>query len=398
MNKTVSLLLVAGLFLMSLPGCGVLAPEPTADTQATVDAAVAATSQAQADAAAAEQNTQATVDAAVAATGTAQAASAASEVDQQATADAVAASNQATVDSAVAATKAAEEAVEATVDASAAATRAAEPTSTPAPEYIAMTEDEMASAIDESAQEANAATQEATDMAVNAAADGTVTQEELDEIEAYLLLAEEAIVYTEDLLDAYYGLYADLALETIYLLEDVEEDLSSLSQSASDIDEMLTDFESALQQGYEVQQENIDQLLALAEEASGIATEYESAADNWQQELESELQTRIEQALAVQPNNIPSDRKAAIESAKAYLDSVLGAVGDNKITPEELAAIAQNGANAAAGISNFGGAQLSQLSGSINQITGQLASGNLPSAKASIGSFESLLKSIPSLP
>ncbi|MBN1315492.1 MAG: hypothetical protein JXA42_08490, partial [Anaerolineales bacterium] len=68
MGKTINLLVAMGFLLSTMLGCGIVSQEPAVDTQATVDAAVAATGQAQADAAAAEQNTQATVDAAVAAT------------------------------------------------------------------------------------------------------------------------------------------------------------------------------------------------------------------------------------------------------------------------------------------------------------------------------------------
>jgi hypothetical protein len=64
---------------------------------------------------------------------------------------------------------------------------------------------------------------------------------------------------------------------------------------------------------------------------------------------------------------------------------------DQKISPQELAAIAQLGANAAAGLQNNGGPKLQGLSANINDITGQLARGQVPQAAAGLGALEGAL-------
>jgi len=370
MKKYPILPFTLGLLLLTMLACGqstpAAAPPPTPDTQATVDAAVAATRQV--------------------------------ETNAQATADAAAVDKQATVDAAIAATSTAQAEMQAAVDAAVEATRASEPTPTPAPEYVAMTEEEIAAAIDQAAAEAAAATQEASSITSDAAADGTVTEEEIEALEVYLIDAETAIAYTEELLYAYYGLYGELALETLYLLEEIEEDLLLLAENAAAIDAVLQEIDSALEQGMTLNQETLDQLEELALTAYDNAAGLEAQNQDWQQALEAELQQRANNALAIQPNNVPDNRRAAIQSAAAYLEATLQALADNKISPEELANLAQLGANAAAGLNAQGGLQLQQLAGSINQITAQMAGGSLPQAKAALGSFESVLNSLPSLP
>ena len=73
-------------------------------------------------------------------------------------------------------------------------------------------------------------------------------------------------------------------------------------------------------------------------------------------------------------------------------------LADNTISSAELANIAQLGANASASLNAQGGPQLQQLSGSINDITAQLARGQAPQAQANLGNLEASLGSLPSKP
>ena len=88
----------------------------------------------------------------------------------------------------------------------------------------------------------------------------------------------------------------------------------------------------------------------------------------------------------------------ALQVAFDYVDAVRQSLADRSISPEEMANIAQLGANAAASLEARGGAALQRLSGSINDITGQLARGQVPQAQAGLGSLESALGSRPSRP
>jgi len=114
--------------------------------------------------------------------------------------------------------------------------------------------------------------------------------------------------------------------------------------------------------------------------------------------LQTQVNTRAANALAVQPNQLATDRQLALQNAFEYLDASRKALADNKITPGELAEIAQLGANAAAGLNAHGGPQLQKLSGSINQLTEQIARGQLAQVQASLGSLEAALGTRPSRP
>ncbi len=392
MKRVTILTLVMSLLVAATVGCGGReAPAATPDTQATVKAAIAGTSTAQA-------GTQATIDAAVQATTAAQ-------TSTQVTADAAAqgtseaqASVQATTDAAVQATVVAETNVQATVDAAVQATVAAAPTSTPSAAYVTMTEEELAALIDQAVAEATAAAQASSATTTQATADDAVTQEEVIKVAVSLAEAEEAIAYAEDLIAAYYDLYGDLATETLATLQAIEQDLAMMAENMAAINATLQEINTTLQQGLALAEETIAQLETAAQTASAKATEAQMQAQSLVQDLQAELESRAATALSVQPNNIAADRKAAIQSAFDYLDAVRQSLGDNKISPTELANIAQLGANASASLDAQGGPQLQQVSGSVNDITAQLARGQVPQAQANVGNLEASLGTRPSRP
>ena len=344
--KRITILTIAiGLFISTTLACGGTAtPAATPDTQATVEAAFAATSTVQA-------SIQATIDAAVEAT---------------------------------------DVAVEPTI------VTAAPPT--PSAEYVTMTEEELADLIDEAVVEATAATQECATAATEAATDETVTQEEVDTVEVYVVDAEEAIAYAEELIYAYYSLYGELATETLILLQAIEEDLATLTGEAAAIEAALQEIDTTLEQGLALAEETITQLEAAAQAASVQAAEIQAQNQTWIQNLQTELENRAAAVLAVQPDNIATDRQAAILSAFDYVDAVREGLADDMISQTELANIALLGANASASLNAHGGPQLQRLPSSINDITGQIARGQTPQAKANLGSLESALGARPPRP
>lgn len=342
MKTNTILALVIGLLLVTTTACGAGAPTATPDTEATVAAAVAATGTAQA-------GMQATIDAAVQATGAA----------------------------------------------------APTPVSSPTPssaEYVTLTEEELANMIDEAVTEAATATQTCTTATTEAAADDAITQEEVAAMEAYAVEAEEAIAYAEGLITAYYDLYGELATETIDLLLAIEEDLATMAENTAAINATLQEIDTALAQGLALAEETIAQLEGTAQAASAKAAEIQAQNQVWLQDLQAELEARAANALAVQPDNVAADRQAAILSAFEYVDAVRDGLADSKISQGELVHIAQLGANASASLSAHGTPQLQQLSASINNITAQVARGQMPQAKASLGGLESALGSRPPRP
>ena len=326
----------------------------------------------------------------------------------------------ATVDAAVQATRMAEKSQAATVEAAVGATQTAmaaqsPPTPTqelPAPteatpaetalpsseEYVTMTEEELAALVDEAVNEAVAATQEAAAATESSTADGTVTQEEVQTVQVVVADAEEAIALAEALIYAYVDLYGELAEETLIVLEEVEQLLVETTALVVATTEILEDVDQMLDQGIELSEETINQLVALAEAAGVNAEALQAQADGWLEDLQAELEGRAAAALAVQPAEIAADRKSAIASAYDYIETVRSALTDDKISQLELSAIAQTGANASASLMAQGGPQLQNLAGSLDDITAKIAQGQLAQVQSLLGALESSLPSRPSLP
>jgi len=324
-------------------------PAPTVDTAATVSAAVQATSAAQASFAA-------TVDAAVKATSAA-----------QTTPTRAAASTQ-----------------------PAATPKPSGATATPAASYTTMTEEEMAALIDQAVKEAVTATTTASTTTTSATSDGTVSSGEAQTINVNVSLATEEIAQALALMQGYYGLYYDLAVETLALLQALEQDLNSMSQSLVQITQILA-------QGQVNTQAAISQLQAAATKANTTAVNAQAKEKNLTKTLQTELDKRATTALAAKPTNVPADLKATGQSVSTYIETVRSALGD-KVTKSELSAISLAGANAVAGLSKNGGTQFQGLATSINNTTKQVARGELPKAKSSLGALEQSAKSLPSMP
>jgi hypothetical protein len=308
---------------------------------------------------------------------------------------------QATIDAAIAATANAQTAMQATIDASIAATAVAmPPTPTPGPtvEYVTMTEEELAALIDQAVADAMAATQQTSSAATQVTSDNYVTEDELAYIYDYYYLADEAIALAEEYIDAYYGLYADLAYETMDLLVAVEQDLSTTAQSLDEINSALVAISDSLAQGLELATTTIDQLNTAAQNAATHLQEAQAQSQTWISALQEERDGLVQNVLSVKPDNVPTDKLSALQTAFSYVDVVQSAFGDNKITRDELTSIAQLGANASAGLSEHGGPQLQGLSGKLSEITAQIAGGKMPQAKDGLRNFESALGERPSMP
>ena len=346
MKMNLFLTSVASVCVVVVTACGRAAPTATPDTQATVEAAVAAT-------------------------GTAQS------------------GMQATVDAAVQATNAA---------APSPAPTAVVPSPTPSAEYVAMSEEELEALIDQAVAEATTATEDCATATADATADDAVTQEEVDAVEVYVMDADQAIAYANELIQAYYGLYGELATESLALLQATEQDLAALAEETAAIDASLQEINSALEQGLELAEDTITQLEDVAQDVAAQAEEVQARNQEWVQNLQAERENRAAAVLAVQPDNVASDRQAAVLSAFDYIDAVRDGLSDDKLSQMELSNIAQLGANASASLNAQGGPGLKKLSGSINDITGQLARGQAPQAKSNLGALESALGNRPSRP
>jgi len=271
----------------------------------------------------------------------------------------------------------------------------ATPTPGPTVEYITLTEEELAALIDEAAAEAVTATEQTTTAVTTTTSDDVVTPEEVEYMYDYYYLADYYVQYTEELLNEYYSLYGELAEEMLVTLTIVEGELEQMNDTLTSIDSSLQEMSSTLEQGLAVAQETITQLETAAQAAQTHAQELKAQQQNMMSQLQLDQEHRVQDIAQVQPDNIPTDRISSLQTAFDFLDTAKQALGDNKLSHAELMNIAQLGANAQAGFQNFGGSgglaggpDLSQLTGNFNQITGQLANGQMPQARGNLDTFE----------
>lgn len=317
---------------------------------------------------------------------------------------------QATIEAAVAATANAETSMQATISASVAGTSTAQPpqptstisepqppipTPTPSVEYVTLTEEELAALIEQSVNEAVAASEQASSATTQATSDNTLTAEEVAMMEAYYLATEEAIYLADEAIGAYYDLYAELATETLELLIALEEDLSAIAQNTETMEASIQLISDTLSQGAEIAQETITQLNQAAQQANANLAEAQTQVQSWATTLQSNRDNRAQNVLSVQPDNIATDFQSALANAFGFVDGIHIALGDNKLTKDELNGIALLGANASASLNAQGGPKLKGFSEKINSITVQLAKGQIPQAKTSLGDFEAVLGNRP---
>ncbi|KXK15978.1 MAG: hypothetical protein UZ14_CFX002000151 [Chloroflexi bacterium OLB14] len=306
------------------------------------------------------------------------------------------ASSQDVINTAIAGTQQASALAQATVNSSgltAMPTSPATPTPGVTVEYVTLTEEELAALIDEAVAEAITATENTTSTVYSTTSDDVVTTEEVTYVYDYYYYADYYVEYAEDLLAQYYELYADLATDMITELNAIEAELSQINETLASIDSSLQQISSTLTQGAQATQEAIAQLESAAQQAQTNAQELHSQAQDMIAVLQAEQQNRVNAITNIQPNNIPTDKISALQNAFSFIDAAKAAMGDNKLSRDELMNLAQLGANAQAGFQNFGGANafgpdLSQFTGKFNEITTQFARGQIPQAKNNVGQFE----------
>jgi len=285
------------------------------------------------------------------------------------------------------------------------------PPATPTPgitvEYINLTEEELAALIDDAVAQAITATEQAATAVTYTTSDDAVTTEEVTYVYEYYYYADYYVEYAEELMAEYYTLYSDLATDMITELNAIEAEVAQLNDTLTSIDSSLQQINTSLQQGLAVAEESIAQLEAAAQQAQTKAQELQTQAQDMISVLQTEQQGRIDQLSQIQANNIPTDKISALKSSFEFVDFANTAMGDNKLSRDELTNLTQLGKNAQAGIQQFGGAgggglgagradiDLTQFSGKFDEITTQFARGQMPQARGNLTQFEGSLGTRP---
>ena len=298
---------------------------------------------------------------------------------------------QATVDAGIAATAAAQAALQATVDQAVVATITAMPTATlPAPDELS--EEELAAMVDDAVNQALAASEQAnTSTTSTTSADDMLTEEELAMLYSYYGVSETEIEYALELAEMYLELYYDLGSETVALLDEVVNDLETLYTATEDAMALLDTLEQAAAGGGQVSPEQIAELMQYSDQIMQVKDSLQGNSSAWLAQLQGDLSTRAQEYLNMQPNDVAGNRVGAIRMAGDYVNSVRSALADGLLDKNEMQGIAQLGANVTASFNNLNLSDGAKINSSINDITGQLARGQLPQASANLGNLEGLL-------
>ena len=309
------------------------------------------------------------------------------------------------INTAVAGTQQAQALGQATVNATVLTAMPATPTPGPTVEYVNLTEEELAAMIEEAVAQAVAATEQTTTVVYTTTSDDAVTTEEVAYVYSYYYYADYYVEYAEDLLAQYYALYGDLAYEMVAEMNAIQTELNQVNDTLSSIDSSLQEISSTLSQGLALATETIDQLENAAQQAQTNAQELKNQAQDMLSVLQTDQQNRINQLSQIQPNNIPTDRISALQTGFTFIDTAKAALGDNKLSRDELMNLAQIGANAQAGFQQFGGAggigaggglDLTQFTNKFSEITTQFARGQVPQGRSNLDGFERSLGTRPS--
>jgi len=345
-SQRVTFSLFLSLLTVTFLGCSLGAAAETPNTQATIGAAVAATDNAQIA-------NQSTIDAAVAATDAAQAA------------------DQAAMDTAVQATGTAQAAQTTSQEEQPAPTVSSD-------EYANLSEEELAALIDEAVAEAVAATEQSAAAATTATDDGTVTPQEVETIEVTVAGAEEAVALAEELLTLYADLYGTTATEAVAAVEDINQTLLYLADSITALNATLAEIDNSLAQGLEITAETITQLQTAAQLAAQQSAQIQQQTQTWAGIRDGQLESLPE----IAPNQIAGNPTEALQQAFAFMEMGQIALADGQVSPEEVANLAQQAANAQAGLN---GQDMAQLAGLIDSVTAQINQGNLSQAQETLG-------------
>jgi hypothetical protein len=303
---------------------------------------------------------------------------------------------QATINAAIAATATAQAELEAMVD-EAVEEAVDEAIAEIEEEYLLMTEEEFDQAIEQAVNDATTATEQTNTSIEEAASDGTMTSEEIEEIEEYVYYADEMIYYAEDLIYTYYDLYAELAYETLYLLEAVEEDLEDMANAMVEVAELTLDAAEAIANGMEVNQDTISQYITVTQSTQETISNIPDNWQTWADAVQGERLARLESIEGISANNVPADLQSALSETLNFADAVRNALGDYSISINELLDIAQIGANAIAGLQAHGGPAggAQNMAGVIDNITNNLALGQNQNAINNLSTLEGSLRDMP---
>lgn len=289
-------------------------------------------------------------------------------------------------------TETAQAEIDRVVSESVSATLTAIPTPTPVV-VDQMSEEDFAAAVEQSTNEAVGAAEEASQYANSASVDGELTPEELEELYYLYYWSIDEIEQALYLADMYYDLYGELLESAIVGLENIDDELQEILEVSQSVLVYLDEILGLISKGNQIAQGGIDQIQDYSHLISAHIDTISTLLPGWKQSRNDEFDLVVEQALSTIPDTAVETRRGAISLVKEYIDSINSAIGDGRFSMDELQTLSQLGANAAAGLGQFGG-EFSGASDMINGLTMNFARGQLPQINAGIGSLQGAIPSI----
>ena len=297
---------------------------------------------------------------------------------------------QATVDAGIAATSTAQMQIMGVTTETILATMTAIPTqAVPPPDEIS--EEELAQLFDKTVNEAIYYASQLETATNESTADNFLTEDEFELLMKYYGLSQSEMEYALSLAEMYLEIYCDLGEETVDLLYKVAEDLENLSSMSDEAMELIFLLENILANGGTIASEDVSTFLQYSHQYVDLQTILEKHAGEWITALQGDLAVRANEYLQIQPSKVAGNRLEALIMASDYVTSVQNALGDGFLSNSELNNIAQLGANVEASFEYLNLPNMNNISGSINNITSNLARGQLPTAAANLGQLEGLV-------
>lgn len=299
----------------------------------------------------------------------------------------------ATANAAIQATQAAQASVQATVSSAVQQTQVSMPTQTPSAttvpgqqtDYYTLSEEELAALIDQSVNEAMAASQTAYDSTTQATSDGTVSDTEAQTIYVTATEAEALIEEVDAMIAAYTEIYGELAEASLALMTELESDLESISQDLATITDIAV-------QGAAAATQAVEQLTQAAQTASENINETKDQVKETVSGVKENIEKREKDILDIKPNEDIKTPDALVENLHKFADEFKKGFEDRKFSKDEINRLGQLNANLTAGLKNHGGPKLSGFADGLDGITRQVSRGEFSKAGKSFGGFE---KSLP---
>ena len=287
---------------------------------------------------------------------------------------------QATVDAAVQATIQAQTAQQAAIEQAVQATLTVQPT----PAYAEMSEAELAALIDQSVNQALAAYSATSSAVTQSTSDGTVSEAEVATTSTSITTVYYEIAYAEELIQAYYAYYGEYTEAALTTLNEMENELESISASLNEISAILT-------QGAASATAAINQLNAAVASAQTQAADLQTKVQGFQEQVKTGLGQRENDLLNLPATDLAQNEIGAINQAHDFLEAFKTALGDGKFSPAELNNIGQLAANARASLNQTGDPKLQKLGVSIEGLTRNAARGEWGQAQRGARDFEGSL-------